>query len=97
VLERAPGAFLRNQKITTLPGNPIHQNLEFNPPRKPNWKEVIMSETLVALENELEARKAQESVIRIRAYERWEARGCPDGSDLEDWFTSEQELSHQTV
>ena len=56
-----------------------------------------MSETLAALENEPEARKAQESLIRIRAYEHWKARGCPDGSDLEDWFTSEQELSHQTV
>jgi hypothetical protein len=52
-----------------------------------------------ATENELEAhvRNANESLIRIRAYERWEARGCPDGSDQEDWLAAEQELSHQTV
>ena len=51
-----------------------------------------------ATEKELEAlRNANESLIRIRAYERWEARGCPDGSDQEDWLAAEQELSHQTV
>jgi hypothetical protein len=49
--------------------------------------------------NELEAqlKNANESLVRIRAYELWQARGCPDGSDLEDWLTAEQELSHQTV
>ena len=51
-----------------------------------------------ATEKELEAlRNANESLIRIRAYERWEARGCPDGSDQEDWLAAEQELRHQTV
>jgi hypothetical protein len=38
-----------------------------------------------------------ESLVRVRAYELWQARGCPDGSDQEDWFTAEQELTHQTV
>ena len=37
---------------------------------------------------------ANESLIRLRAYERWKGRGCPDGSDLEDWLAAEQELSH---
>ena len=26
------------------------------------------------------------------AYELWQARGCPDGSPDEDWFSAEQEL-----
>ncbi len=31
--------------------------------------------------------------IAARAYELWEARGRTDGSDLEDWFKAEKELS----
>jgi hypothetical protein len=40
---------------------------------------------------------ANESLVRVRAYELWQARGCPDGSDQEDWFTAEQEFTLQTV
>jgi hypothetical protein len=49
--------------------------------------------------NELEAqlKNASESLVRIRAYELWQARGCPNGSDQEDWFTAEQEFTLQTV
>ena len=49
---------------------------------------------LEAAENEFAAhsRNADQSSIRIRAYERWEARGRPDGSDQEDWFTAEEEV-----
>jgi hypothetical protein len=49
---------------------------------------------LKAAENEFAAHpgSADESLIRIRAYERWEARGRPDGSDQEDWFTAEEEM-----
>ena len=35
---------------------------------------------------------AHEASIRTRAYEIWQARGCPDGSAQEDWFQAEQEL-----
>ena len=38
------------------------------------------------------SRIADELSIRARAYELWVARGCPEGSDQEDWFTAEQEL-----
>ena len=31
--------------------------------------------------------------IAARAYELWEARGRPEGNDLEDWFKAERELS----
>ena len=30
--------------------------------------------------------------IAARAYELWEARGRPEGSDLEDWFEAERQL-----
>jgi DUF2934 family protein len=26
------------------------------------------------------------------AYEKWQARGCPDGDDRRDWFEAEQEV-----
>lgn len=29
----------------------------------------------------------------MRAYFRWQARGCPEGSPEEDWFRAEQELT----
>lgn len=31
--------------------------------------------------------------IAVRAYELWEARGCPEGSSEEDWFTAEAQLT----
>jgi hypothetical protein len=31
--------------------------------------------------------------IAARAYDLWDARGRPEGSDLEDWFEAERELS----
>ena len=30
--------------------------------------------------------------IAIRAYQRWERRGCPIGSPEEDWVQAEEEL-----
>jgi hypothetical protein len=49
--------------------------------------------------NDLEAHtyNVDESLVRNRAYELWEARGCPYGSDQEDWFSAEQELRQQPV
>ncbi len=32
------------------------------------------------------------ALIARRAYERWQARGCPDGDDCRDWFEAEQEV-----
>jgi hypothetical protein len=48
-------------------------------------------------EPEAQPKNANESLVRIRAYELWQARGCPDGSDQEDWLTAEQELTRQAV
>jgi hypothetical protein len=32
------------------------------------------------------------ALIARRAYEKWQARGCPEGDDARDWFEAEQEL-----
>ena len=31
--------------------------------------------------------------IAARAYELWQARGCPDGTPDEDWFRAEREIA----
>ena len=36
------------------------------------------------------------TAIALRAYELFEARGCADGQDLDDWLTAERELSAAT-
>jgi hypothetical protein len=33
-----------------------------------------------------------QTTIAARAYECWQKRGCPIGSDQEDWFQAEAEL-----
>jgi hypothetical protein len=30
--------------------------------------------------------------IAMRAYEKWCKRGCPQGTEKQDWFEAEQEL-----
>jgi hypothetical protein len=35
---------------------------------------------------------SDQSEIAARAYECWQERGCPVGSDQEDWFRAEEEL-----
>ena len=34
--------------------------------------------------------------IAARAYELWQARGCPDGSPEKDWFHAAEELRSRT-
>ena len=36
--------------------------------------------------------RTQESEIAMAAYYLWENRGCPMGSDQDDWFRAEAEL-----
>jgi hypothetical protein len=35
--------------------------------------------------------------IATLAYKLWQQRGCPDGSDQEDWFRAEDELKWSRV
>ncbi|MGA2372453.1 MAG: DUF2934 domain-containing protein [Candidatus Korobacteraceae bacterium] len=39
---------------------------------------------------------ASEEVIRQRAYDLYEQRGCADGLDVEDWLAAKEELHHLT-
>jgi hypothetical protein len=32
------------------------------------------------------------AAIALLAYQKWQARGCPDGDDLRDWLEAESEL-----
>ena len=41
--------------------------------------------------NTAESIVSEEEIAR-RAYERWQARGCPPGDGSEDWRAAEQEL-----
>lgn len=34
-------------------------------------------------------------LIAKRAFERYQARGCQDGFDLDDWLTAEREVLSQ--
>ncbi|HYR90090.1 MAG TPA: DUF2934 domain-containing protein [Terriglobia bacterium] len=36
-----------------------------------------------------------EAEIQLRAYERYLARGCEDGHDLEDWLEAERALQKE--
>ncbi len=36
---------------------------------------------------------SRESLIRARAYERYECNGCVDGNDVDDWLAAEAEVS----
>lgn len=33
------------------------------------------------------------TMIARRAYEKWQARGCPHGDDRRDWFEAEAEIA----
>ena len=38
-------------------------------------------------------RQESENQIRLRAYELYEARGCQDGHEEEDWFRAKEEIA----
>jgi hypothetical protein len=43
-----------------------------------------------------EEQQQHEDIARL-AYAIWQDRGCPHGSDVEDWFEAEQQLSKRHV
>ena len=58
---------------------------------------VTMDPKKVTDEPDVQTGQVEESAIAARAYECWQERGCPIGSDQEDWFRAEKELKHQTA
>jgi len=42
--------------------------------------------------SEMGSQELSEEIIRIRAYELFEQRGCRHGSDLDDWLQAEAEV-----
>ena len=38
-----------------------------------------------------------EHQIRLRAYELYQARGCEDGHEVEDWLRAEEEIREKKV
>ena len=56
-----------------------------------NEKEEVKN-TVPAPEAGAAGANPDEAGIAILAYQLWLARGCPDGSDQEDWFLAERIL-----
>ena len=42
-------------------------------------------------------RDCSQDQVAVLAYQMWQARGCPIGSDQEDWFRAEDELKNRKV
>lgn len=38
------------------------------------------------------AKEVTKEMVAARAYEIWQERGCPEGSEQENWYQAEQEL-----
>ena len=52
------------------------------------------SEAIPAKRRLAEKRTIPEGIIRIRAYQKWEAAGKPEGQSLRFWLEAERELSN---
>lgn len=51
--------------------------------------------TLAATSTKQKNAMSAEQVAR-RAYEIWQAKGCPHGQDVENWLQAERELNQQS-
>jgi hypothetical protein len=56
---------------------------------------VVIDETTSA-DSQPTATKTEETRIAALAYELWLQRGCPIGSDQDDWFQAKTILRHQS-
>jgi Protein of unknown function (DUF2934) len=55
-----------------------------------NKASVAVAETQTT-QTEQPAHEYREGIAKL-AYHLWQARGCPEGSPEEDWFTAEREM-----
>jgi len=61
-----------------------------------NAKEVDESTAAVPESPAVEADLDHDSIAAL-AHQLWMARGCPIGSDLDDWYRAESMLKNQTA
>ncbi len=53
----------------------------------------MLDERSVSQEPELDSPELTEALIRQRAYQLYEQRGCEGGHDFDDWVQAESEIS----
>ena len=61
--------------------------------RKPTRKAPQKRKAAIAAVPEDSTRSFSDEEIALKAYELWEARGCPLGSPEEDWHNAKTQLS----
>jgi hypothetical protein len=69
-------------------GERTRQNLEHERSAHPQTSTATVGHGIVAFGHE---------EIAARAYELWQARGCPEGSPQEDWFRATEELRSRKI
>ena len=58
----------------------------------------LVEESAAIAENPTEpVESAGQTGVAALAYRLWQERGCPIGSDKEDWFRAENELKNRKV
>ena len=57
----------------------------------------VTSEALEEFVRPALSNNANEKEIALLAYQFWHERGCPIGSDQEDWFRAERELAGSKI
>ncbi|MGA2436259.1 MAG: DUF2934 domain-containing protein [Bryobacteraceae bacterium] len=78
----------KNQWRPAFPEGTAHTAVE--PPTTVEPETTATSQTL-----DCNSESARDEIARI-AYSYWEARGCPEGSQEEDWLLAEQEYRQRS-
>ena len=55
--------------------------------------QAMVTERLDGSVQPVHSKNLDEKEIAVLAYQFWQGRGCPTGSDQEDWFRAERELA----
>jgi hypothetical protein len=72
--------------------NDINQNRIFGATQRRSTKRAATSLTSSSKQK---ATLSPDQIAK-RAYEIWQAQGCPNGQDRENWLQAERELSQQS-
>lgn len=68
-------------------------------PKQPNATALTAAAVAVQPDPEpiSENTSADHETIALLAYSYWQARGCPDGSPVEDWLRAEDDLKQRAL